>query len=176
MKDRYEFSNIQYLTDRSIFVDANVLIYLFWSTGASWEGNYASAFAQLLKQKNKLFVDFLVISEVVNRAFKTVYETHKSKNISLKYKQFRDSTDGRQTLSDIYSVVKNQVLSQFHITGKSFPKTEIQHFLSVDNLDFLDKGILKICQDNNFVLLTNDKDFKDADVDVLTCNPTILRP
>jgi predicted nuclease of predicted toxin-antitoxin system len=44
----------------------------------------------------------------------------------------------------------------------------------MDALDFLDKGILKTCQDNNFVLLTNDKDFKNANIDILTGNPYIL--
>jgi predicted nucleic acid-binding protein len=88
-------------------------------------------------------------------------------------KQFRDSPEGRQILSDIYLIVENQILSKFNVTGNAFSKTDILGFLTVNSLDFSDKGILKICQDNNFVLLTNDKDFKSANVDLLTRNPAI---
>jgi len=50
----------------------------------------------------------------------------------------------------------------------------VKNFLNVDNLDFNDKGILKICQENKFVLLTDDGDYKNSDIDILTCNKQIL--
>jgi len=174
MAIRYKLDDIPKLLDRKFFVDANVLIYLFWSTGSiKWEIEYSTVFSSLLKQSNKLYVDFLVIAEVINQMLKT---EHKKNFSTLLFKQFRDSTDGQQVLSDIYLIVENQILTQFEVTGNSFSKTDILNFLKVDSLDFLDKGILKTCQDNGFILLTNDKDFKNADIDILTCNPIILNP
>ena len=32
----------------------------------------------------------------------------------------------------------------------------------VDELDFVDKAIVSICSENNLVLLTNDRDFKNC--------------
>jgi predicted nucleic acid-binding protein len=59
------------LVGRNIFVDAMVLIYLFWPTGQyHYEKNYARVFGSLLRQGNDFFVDFLVISEIVNRAIR----------------------------------------------------------------------------------------------------------
>ena len=58
--------------------------------------------------------------------------------------------------------------------NKSFSKVEIQSFLTLEPLDFADKGILLTCQQNGCVLLTNNVDFKTADLDLLTSNPAIL--
>ncbi|MDR2692455.1 MAG: PIN domain-containing protein [Dysgonamonadaceae bacterium] len=175
MATKYSIREISQLHKRDVFVDTNVLIYLFWPIGdPKWENIYASVYAKLLKQHNSLYVDFLVISEVVNRAFKTVYEKQKISGNTLNYKQFRNSEEGQVVLSEVYIIVEHQILQQFDVIGNTFSKTDILRCLTVDSLDFMDKGILKICQDNGFVLLTNDKDFKDSDIDILTCNSDIL--
>ena len=155
MAAKYNLQSIDQLQGRDVFLDANILIYLFWPTGSiSWENTYASAFARLLRQQNKLCVDFLVISEVVNRAIRS---EHVKIQPALKFKQFRDSQEGKEALEDIYKVVENDILSRFHFIGKEFSKDEVNQFLNVDSLDFFDKAILKICQEKNCVLLTNDK-------------------
>lgn len=172
MATKYNLQSIAQIQGRDVFLDANVLIYLFWPTGSlSWENTYATAFARLLRQQNKLCVDLLVISEVINRAIRS---EHVKLQPALKFKQFRDSQEGKDALEDIYKVVENDILNRFHFIGKAFSKEEVDSFLSVDTLDFVDKAILKICKDNNCVLLTNDKDFKAADIDILTANPALL--
>lgn len=46
--------------------------------------------------------------------------------------------------------------------------------LVLDELDFNDKAIVRICEENSLVLLTNDQDFKNSGLDILTGNPRIL--
>jgi len=77
-------------------------------------------------------------------------------------------------LDDIYRIVKRKIVDNFSISGKSFTKTDIEGFLQNNGLDFSDKGIVALCKDNNFVLLTNDKDFATADVEILTSNSELL--
>lgn len=60
------------------------------------------------------------------------------------------------------------------LVGKAFNKQEIESYLAVDELDFVDKATVTLCKENALVLLTNDKDFKNADLDILTGNPSIL--
>ena len=91
-----------------------------------------------------------------------------------KFKDFRNSQDGKDVINDIYLIVKNDILSCFRIIGKSFNKSDIEGFLIVDQLDFVDKATVSICSENNLVLLTNDKDFKNSGLDILTGNPHIL--
>ena len=181
MAERFSKNKIADIQNRDVFVDANVIIYWNWAIAGSkqLEIDYSSIYQELIKQKNKLFVDFLVISEVVNKMMrerhnaKILLEQKSNKNFRLSYKQFRNSNEGQQILDNIYTILKTQI-EDFNIVGKSFSEDDIINFLNVDNLDFNDKGILQMCQENNFVLLTNDEDYKNSDIDILTCNRQIL--
>lgn len=171
--------DIDKLVGREIFFDANILIYLFWPTAADsekLEKIYAAAFGQLLKQKNILVADFITISEFINRAFRIEYEKYKSskKLYSIKFKEYRNTEEGREVLNDIYVKVKEDIFKRFDVATQKFFKHDIEKLLIVDSLDFGDKGILKICKENNYVLLTHDADFKNSDIDILTSNASIL--
>jgi len=181
LKKYYKSTDIPKLKDRAFFFDANIFLYLFWATGKqSFENQYASIFGQLLKQKNAIYVDFIVISEIINRAFKTEYEKIlQSQNLSkdkLPYKKFRDSQEGKDALEDIYSIVKNKIINKFNMSGKAFSKKDIESFLYYNTIDFNDKGIVSICMENNFILLTNDKDFINSDLEILSANPVFKIP
>lgn len=172
MATKYRLQDVPKLNGRKIFVDANVLIYLFWPTGQpNFEENYARVFRNLLRQGNDLFVDFLVISEVINRVVRI---EHQKINPTIKFKDFRDSQDGKDAINDIYIIVKNDILNRFSIIGKSFDQHDIEGFLVIDELDFVDKATVSLCSENSLVLLTNDKDFKNSGLDILTGNPNIL--
>jgi len=179
MATKYSLTNIPTIRDRKVFFDANVLIYIFWPSGAYyWESFYSSAFGSLLRQRNELMVDFIVISEIVNRAHRLEYDKYLTANeilrSALSYKQYRNSSDGQAALSDIYLIVETNILSNFTVVGKAFTKSDIQSFLTVEPLDFADKGILMTCRENSCVLLTNDIDYRAADIDILSSNPAII--
>ena len=98
MATKYSLTSIPAIGDRKVFFDANVLIYIFWPSGAyHWESFYSSAFGSLLRQRNELMVDFIVISEIINLAHRLEYEKYLSANgilrNTLSYKQYRNSSD-----------------------------------------------------------------------------------
>lgn len=183
MAIKYSTQNISAVINRKVFFDANVLIYIFWPLGFGntkhWEECYSSAFGKLIRQKNELLVDFIVISEIVNRAIRLEYDKYLiAKNISkgnLPFKKYRNSIDGVTALTDIYLMIETDILNTFTVVGKSFMKSDIQSFLIVDTLDFGDKAILSTCQENACILLTNDVDYKTSTIDILTSNPAILK-
>ncbi len=180
MANVFALNQIEKFSDRKIFFDANVLIYLFWPSGSNfWENSYSKAFAKLLRNKNELFVDFLVISETVNRIYRIEYEKYLFKNNysrqQYSYKYFRNGNEGKSVLSDIYLIVKSSILNHFSVVGKPFEKNDIENFLVVEPLDFVDKAILSICMENNFVLCTNDSDYRYSNIDILTSNPAIVK-
>lgn len=88
----------------------------------------------------------------------------------MKFKDYRDSLDGQEALNDIYQLINKKVINSFTVTGKIYSKSEIESFLSVDYLDFNDKAIVLLCKEKNYILLTNDRDFINADIDILTAN------
>ena len=180
MTKRYNHNQISSLTNKTIFFDTNIIIYIFWPTGSlHWEREYSAIFGKLLKQNNKIATDFIVVSEVINRTMRTEYEKYLQDKTftkqSLSYKRFRDSGDGQDALKDIYQIINAKVLNNFHIIGKAFESHHIEQFLRVDSLDFSDKGIASLCRDNDCVLFTNDRDFLYTDVEILTSNPVLLR-
>lgn len=175
MIKRYNLGNIYNLNERKIFFDANIILYIFWPTDNRWEvKEYTSIFNNLYKQKNEMFIDFIVISEVVNRAIKIEYDKYIQKNNfsknKLSYKKYRDSKEGQNTINDVYQIIKNKIVSIFSIKGEDFKIDDIENFLQVTLLDFSDKGIEAICKKNNYILLTHDRDFVNSDLEILSLN------
>lgn len=180
MKQRYSSKDISSIKNRQIFFDANVILYIFWPTGKyTWEKHYSSIFGLLIRQNNVLATDFIVISETLNRVIRIEYQKYlynrNLKNDDYKFKEYRDSSDGKEVLNDIYNIIKTKILTKFSIIGKTFQKSDIETFLTIDSLDFSDKAILSLCKENNCILLTNDKDFAESDIEILTSHPVLLK-
>jgi len=180
MANRYTLKDIPNLKERDIFLDANILIYLFWPTGSSWAvDTYSKYFATLVRQKIKLHIDFNVISEFINRTVRLEYDKYVSINKldkrSFSFKSYRDSPEGIESMEDIYTTVESNILSKAQVCGKVLGQKEILDFLVIDSLDFVDKAILSVCQEREFVILTNDADYAKCDIDILTANSKILR-
>jgi predicted nucleic acid-binding protein len=173
MEGIYAFKEISILSQRNIFFDANILIYLFWPTGccAKLEQEYSNAFGKLKKQGNELFVDFCVISEIINRCLRISYAPFKK---SMDFKSYRNSRLGIDARRDIYVIAKDIILKQFNVIGKNFTKRDLESFCTLENTDFVDNAILSLCKDNNFVLMTNDFDFNNKGIEILTSNPKLL--
>ncbi len=179
MPTKYSAVQINAVADRKIFFDANVLIYLFWPTGSqNWEATYSKIYGSLITQKNELLVDYLVVAETINVALRTEYRKHLLNNSlsekTFSYKDFRNSSDGESAVNDIYLIVKHSVLDMFSVVGKNFSLGDMISFLSYDTLDFNDKAIQFICKENDYLLLTNDRDFVSTEIDILTANPILL--
>ncbi len=176
MKNRYSVNEIPYLKNKKIFFDANVLIYVFWPTTPdnTKAKNYLNVFSKLLKNNISMFIDFIVLSEVINRILKIEYNNisnHEKEN----FKEFRNSIQGREIISTLYTQIKNKIIPNFSIIGKIFTKENLENFLENFSLDFNDNAIVSICKDNNFILCTNDFDFANEDIDILTANPKFFQ-
>ena len=165
-------NEIEKAKDRVVFFDTNVLVNIFWPIYPEiyWAKINSKIFNQLLIQKNRLITDFITLSELINLEFNLEYEKNKTLNNTLRKKDFRNSQQGQEILSDIFSKIKDEIFIWFDIHSYSFSKTEIEDFITNKKLDFNDSAIVKICKDNDYILLTNDLDFKDTDIDILTAN------
>lgn len=173
MADRYKLQEVSSLKGNGIFFDANILIYLFWPTGSNdYEENYARVFRALLQQNNPLYVNFWVVSEVINRVIRI---EHKKLKPDGSYKTFRNSEAGKSALEDINLIVANNILTQFNLVSKDYSLSDITSFLTIDELDFMDKATVSICQTYNLVLLTNDTDFRNENIKILTGHPKLLK-
>ena len=170
MAGRFTAADIPGLSGRTVFFDANVVMYLFWPvlSEGNWSDKYASIFGKLLANKNPLAVNSFILSEVINLVLRLEYNGYE--NAYSGFKIFRDSSDGRKVQEDIFDILKDKVLNYFSVTDKQMTAADIKNMLAVDNLDFNDKIIVDVCKEYNMVLLTNDADFAAAGIDILSAN------
>lgn len=173
MAGRFTAADIPGLSGRTVFFDANVILYLFWPVPSerNWSDKYASIFGKLRANKNPLAVNSFVLSEIINRVLRLEYKSYEDAYSS--FKIFRNSPDGRKVQEDIFYILKDKVLNSFSVTDKQMTAADIKNMLAVDNLDFNDKIIVDVCKEYNMVLLTNDADFAAADIDILSANKNL---
>lgn len=170
MPQRYTLQDIPHIVNKSVFFDANIIIYLFWPVYDKYHNatRYASCFNALLKQKNPCVISLTVLSEVINRIIRL---EQASLNLqSQNFKDFRNSHEGMAVQNDIFSIISNTILNRFSLADQMFSVDDIITYLQADTLDFNDKIIADICRKNDMILLTHDADFIAADIDILSAN------
>lgn len=174
MGERLRITDIQKISQRTIFFDANVFVYIFWPCGNAHNTKVYSTFLKkCLENKIPITTNIIVISEIVNRIFRIEYEKHlneknRNKN-TLSFKKYRSNEDGLNTQEEIYAIIKAK-LSHFAICTDTYDKNSIFSFLSSLNTDFNDCAITHTCKVNNYVLVTNDADFSTAEIPIISAN------
>lgn len=138
--------------------------------------NYSRGFAKLIGAKAQPILDPLVMSEYLNRymriefngGFKSTYNNFKSFRLS-------------QDFTSIASTAKtyaNQILGHCIVHPTSCHELDIKQALldfANGGIDFNDAVFVDICKKNNFKLLTDDGDFQNGGVEILTSNPKLLK-
>ncbi len=183
MAERYYIDALPELADRTFFYDTNVLLYLYYPTMAGWAvTDYSHLFADMLEQKMNMVIDSSVLSEFINRALRIDYTAYNERSKSSRelpqyayFKNFRNSTYGEESVEHIQDLAK-VILTHFGIDTKSISKADIEKSLKLDSLDFNDKLIENICESKGYILVTNDLDFKDSRVDILSAHRGFLEP
>lgn len=178
----YHNRDISSLSNRKIFVDTNILIYQFCQIAGTYEvikNSYTKVFSLLLQNKIDLVLDFTVLSEFVNRYLRIAYELYiKQNNININFyfkKDYKPTQDYSDNLRILIATIKNDILPYVEWSNYSSTKTDIDSFLNIlqtDKSDFNDLHITQLCKTNNYILMTNDLDFKNMDLDILTTHPT----
>ncbi|HOX41447.1 MAG TPA: PIN domain-containing protein [bacterium] len=174
MPERIQIHEINKLAGRTVFFDANVFLDIFWPTGRNSNTVlYSRLYKNCIQQQIPVAIDFIVLSEVINRALRIEYTKYLEEKgltaTSYSFKRYRDSDNGMQSQNDIYEIVKKS-LEPFIICGKEYSKADVLSFMTVDSLDFNDKGIASLCLDKGFVLATSDKDFSTQDIPIISAN------
>jgi predicted nucleic acid-binding protein len=74
MPERIQIHEINKLAGRTVFFDANVFLDIFWPTGRNSNTVlYSRLYKNCIQQQIPVAIDFIVLSEVINRAFRIEY-------------------------------------------------------------------------------------------------------
>ena len=168
---RYGVQQIKDIKDRGIFFDTNVLLILFRpgeEKGPRYY-KYVSIFAAILTNRLKVFVNEITLSEFYNILFQRAWHGSNYPFV----KEFRDSEAGIEAREEIYGYMK-AILQQLQYVPSNLSLSEMTNQFTVDSLDFNDKLIAETCRKNNFVLVTDDADYVDSEIDVLSANTVMF--
>jgi predicted nucleic acid-binding protein len=154
---------IKKVENKKIIIDTNIWLFLFAPSfippkeDQNKIDKYDKIFNELVKNNTFLF-NSLIVSEFINRCLRIDFhsrEEFKGKDFK---KDYRNSPEYNEAITLTLSQVK-KIYKIAQPINDNFDKYEIKEFK--DNLDFNDSIILFQCLQNNLLLLTDDKDFKD---------------
>jgi len=176
MPRRIRLNELANIEKRKIFFDTNIWMYLYCDI-ANYErwltNNYSNAFKQILSLKFKIATDIIVMSEFINTYSRIAFSVYKSNNnSSLNFKQYRKTDHYKDTIKNVYNIIKNQILKIAVFENLNYNNNSFQNILNPEDtdIDFNDLHIVNLCKKNGMYLLTNDKDFKNADIDIISNN------
>jgi len=175
--DRYRFRP----SDELLF-DANIWLFLYGPSRPSHPkvAIYSGAFKQILAAKIRVFLDVLVLSEFVNRYARIRHNllTRQRSGIPQDFKQFRNTSFFKSIAQDIAADTK-QILGNCTPVESGFATLDLNTLttdFAAGNSDFNDLVLAELCRSKRFKLVTDDGDFKNKAITILTANPKLLAP
>jgi predicted nucleic acid-binding protein len=163
-------------TDK-ILPDANIWLYLYGPAAnpAAWQvRTYSGVFAGILTAKSQLYIDVLVLSEFVNRFVRLEWK-RLAPGIA-DFKVFRQTRDYPPVALFVQSQVA-QILTVCKPVNHYFAEwnlTTLLNEFSTGATDLNDQLLVESCRKHDLAILTNDKDFTDGGINVLTAHTTLL--
>lgn len=183
---RINVNNIKNLSNKNILLDTNIWIYLFCPLSHPKEfivKKYSLAFKRLIQSNNKLYIDVMILSEFINRYLRLAYHVYKENNnldSDFEFKKaYKQTDDFKETIQLIVSTIKNKILPKVSVANFNYENNNIEEL--IDNLkdkmtDFNDLHFEKLCKTKGFILLTDDSDYSESSLDIISGNPKILEP
>ena len=179
MKNKaYDLSSYSFKSEDRILVDTNIWLYLFPAPGnphQRYAQQYSTGFANLVSAQAQPILDPMVLSEYLNRYIRIEWAGN-YKGTYPRFKDFRNSSDFSEVASSAKTFAKKILnFCQVH----SIPASELDLSLALadfssGNVDFNDAILVDICKKRNLKLMTNDGDFQNGGIEVLTTNPRLL--
>ena len=171
-------SRYKFTSEDKLFLDANIWLYLHGPHKPAPSGVvniYSKTLRRILKAQSQIYIDVLVLSEFINRYARMKWELVKS-NFD-EFRKFRNNPCFKPVAQGIAADAK-RVLQHCSRIESGFSTLAIDDLLTdyaTGNSDFNDQVITEICRSNGLTLITNDIDFKNKGIPVLTANRRLLR-
>jgi len=165
-------------SDDKLFLDTNILLYVYGPFSGKIQPRvekYSLEMSRIRAGRCATFVDVLVISEFINRFSRHEWERMPCKE-RVSFKDFRGTTLFKPVAEEIADNIRS-ILGFCNRIGSEFDKIDINSSMShfeQGNSDFNDEIIAEICKRNSLILITDDSDFKDYDIQILTANRKLL--
>ena len=162
-----------------LLLDANVWFFVYGPhrPGSRKAATYSAAFAKILKAECRIYVDVLIVSEFINRYARLKHNIlQRSSSVPSDFKQFRKSTAFKPIARDIAADVR-RILRNCTRTESGFDVFDINALVDEyekGDSDFNDQVLAELCKSKGLKLVTDDADFRDRGLMLLTANRHLL--
>lgn len=178
---------VTYDASNPILFDANVWLSLYAPPSGGndpWAAVYSTVLKRIVECNVPVLIDTTVLGEYINRYCRIefqAYEDYAHPNSKRSFKEFRmqDFATYRPIATDAASRVKEMFeipcIKRINGDFAAMDMLAMLNEFAQGNSDWNDQLIVDICQRNACSLLTNDADFENASINILTCNSKLLR-
>ncbi len=175
-----EISNYVFRATDQLLLDTNIWLLIF-GPAAKAVGRrtriYSKALGDMLASNCRIYIEVLILSEYVNRYARLKHNLLRTKpGISQDFKLFRKSSDFVAVASDIVGDVR-QILKHCSRVDSEFAALDVGALVGEfekGGSDLNDLVLTELCKSRNLTLVTDDADFKDRGLTVLTANKILL--
>lgn len=165
-----------FTSNEEILIDANIWLYLFPAPcNPSKFKRYSTAFQNLIAASSKPILSPVVLSEYINRFCRIEWTAYKGTYPD--FKVFRTTSEFKSIAKTCKVYAKNIVkLCTIHsVPSKLLDLNQALDDFESGSIDFNDALLVSICKNQNCKLLTNDSDFVEGGINILTLNQKLLK-
>jgi predicted nucleic acid-binding protein len=163
----------------ALLLDANVWYFIY---GPNRPGDrrvaiYSAALARIQAARSLIYVDALILSEFINRYARFRHAIlQPDPAVPADFKQFRKSPLFKSVAQDIAADVR-RILRNCTRIESGFSILDINALVdeyAQGDSDFNDQVLVELCKDKGLKLVTDDADFRDRGLTVVTANKQLL--
>jgi predicted nucleic acid-binding protein len=162
-----------------LLLDANIWLFVYGpGKPGDWRvAVYSRALDKILRAKSRIYIDVLIVSEFINAYARIKYHIQcLDPSTRPHFKQFRQSADFKSVAQDVAADVR-RVLQHCTRVESGFAALDINALIAEyekGDSDFNDQILADLCKSKGLKLVTDDRDFKDRDLTVVTANRHLL--
>lgn len=171
-------SDYRFCRQDRLLLDANIWLFVYGPNGPRHKVKiYSQAFRRMMEKGSHIYIDVLIISEFINRYAKMKFDLAQKKGESFKkFKDLRQSEAFKPIAKNVADAT-SLVLKRCHRIKSGFETLDIDTLVceyAKGQSDFNDQVIAEICRRERLKLVTDDSDFRDIGVPVLTANKAMF--
>lgn len=179
MKNKaHDLATYTFSSGEKLLLDANVWLYLFPAPSGKrykFAVSYSAALKNMMTAGAYLAMDALVLSEYLNQYCRIEWSAlHKT--TYPKFKDFRQSA-AYASVGAGAAVYARSILKLCTRHDHPFSASDVTKVLAdfeTGTCDFNDGLFVETCKKNGWKFVTNDSDFTNGGIEVLTSNPRLL--
>lgn len=176
--DILSINEYNFRREEQLFLDTNIWLFVF---GPQYQPTpeveiYSSAFHRILDANCSIFIDVTVVSEFIN-AYSRMRWRQTGRSRYRVFKNFRNSRQFEPIAQEVADDI-TRVLSYCSFLNSRFNHTDMSNMIceyAEGGVDFNDQVIGNLCRARNLTLITDDQDFRNQGISVLTANNRLLR-